>query len=289
MLRAAVACSPPVVVAVFAALVVLFRRRRLSPLRCVPRAVVFPPLPAPADPLRLSLPSPLFPSLLAASVPLRSAHLATIVAIVSVSARRSRVFSPPFLFFFFFAPINKMAQRRGILGLSDAVLGMICSQFCPHCVGEDCLGGFELPGSFGGPAYFGTLVALTQVNVRIGRLAQAARLHLFCARRDSLPLLVRSLVENPALAAHIRVVRLGDCDRDSNHGCILRDLASPQIIEGLKTLVAAELGADIDLSSAEGEQRLLAAFEQLPQPEDCSPVALVSLQPGETDTKQRAW
>ena len=169
-----------------------------------------------------------------------------------------------------------MAQRRGILGLSDAVLGMICSQFCPHCAGEDCLGSFELPSSFGGPEYFGTLAALAQVNVRIGRLAQAARLHVFCARRDSLPLLVRSLVENPALAAHIHVVRLGDHDRDSNHGCILRDLTSPQNIERLKFLVAPELGADIDLSSADAEKRLIASFEQLPPPEDSPPVLMVS-------------
>jgi hypothetical protein len=181
-----------------------------------------------------------------------------------------------------------MAQHRGILGLSDAVLGMICSHFCPHCAGEDCMGGFELPGSFGGPEYFGTLATLAKVNVRIGRLAQVARLHVFCARRDSLPLLVRSLVENPALAAHIRVVRLGDRDRDSDHGCILRDLASPQNIERLKSLVAPELGADIDLSCSDGEKSLLAPFEQLPLPEDSSPVAMVSLQPQKSDTKQSA-
>jgi hypothetical protein len=171
-----------------------------------------------------------------------------------------------------------MAQRRGILGLSDAVLGMICSQFCPHCAGEDCLGDFELPGSLGGPEYFGTLAALTQVNARIGRLAQAVRLHVFCARRDSLPLLARSLVENPALAAHIRVVRLGDRDRDSDHGCILRDLANPQNIERLKILAAPEPGVDVDLSRADDEERLLAPFEQLPLPEDSLPASMVSLQ-----------
>jgi hypothetical protein len=91
-------------------------------------------------------------------------------------------------------------------------LGRICEQFCPHCVGEDCLGnclgGFELPDSFWGPEYFGTLGSLTQVNKRIGWRAQAVRFHVFCGRRDSLPLLVRTLVECPALGANIFVVRL---------------------------------------------------------------------------------
>ncbi|KAK4149792.1 hypothetical protein C8A00DRAFT_18573 [Chaetomidium leptoderma] len=161
-----------------------------------------------------------------------------------------------------------MSRRSGILGLPDVVLGQICSQFCPHCCGEDCAGGSELPDSFRGPEYFGTLVALTQVNVRIGGLAQMARLHVFCGRRDSLPLLARTLVERPALAAHIRVVRLGDRDRDSHHGCILRELATPQAVERLKALLALELGADFDILCARGEQRLLAPFKQLPLTED---------------------
>jgi hypothetical protein len=78
--------------------------------------------------------------------------------------------------------LRHMAQVCGILGFPDAVLGRICSQFCPHCAGKDCLGGFELPDSFGGPEYFGTLDSLTWVNLRIGRLAQATRLHVFCGR-----------------------------------------------------------------------------------------------------------
>ncbi|KAK4035193.1 hypothetical protein C8A01DRAFT_48580 [Parachaetomium inaequale] len=165
-----------------------------------------------------------------------------------------------------------MAQGRGILGLPDAVLGRICSQFCPHCVGEDCLGdclgSFELPGSFWGPEYFGTLGALTQVNKRIGRRAQAARFHVFCGRRDSLPLLARTLVECPALGANIFVVRLGDRDKDSDHGCILRDLATLQDVERLKELAVPEPDPTLDLLCPVGEQRLLAPFKQLPPIED---------------------
>jgi hypothetical protein len=161
-----------------------------------------------------------------------------------------------------------MAEGRGILGLPDALVGQICSQFCPHCAGEDCVGGLELPASFWGPEYFGTLVALTQVNVRIGRRAQLVRLHVFCGRRDSLPLLTRTIVECPAFAAHIFVVRLGDRDKDTDRGCILWDLATPQDFNTLKALVVPDLAANFDLLCAQGEQLLLAPFQQLPSIED---------------------
>ncbi|KAH6855481.1 hypothetical protein B0I37DRAFT_322087 [Chaetomium sp. MPI-CAGE-AT-0009] len=161
-----------------------------------------------------------------------------------------------------------MAQGCGILGLPDTVLGRICSQFCPHCAGEDCLGGFALPDSFGGPEYFGTLAALTQVNLRIGRLAQAARLHVFCGHRDSLPLLARTLLDRPELGDNIRVVRLGHRDKDSDHGCVLRELGTPQAVDTLKNLAGLGEEANLDLLSIAGEQRLLAPFKQLPPTED---------------------
>ena len=156
-----------------------------------------------------------------------------------------------------------MAQGRGLLGLPDVVLGQICSQFCPHCVGEDCVGDCESPDGFGGPEYFGALAAMTQVNVRIGRRAQLVRLHVFCDRRDSLPLLARTLIEQPALAAHIFVVRLGNDNTDGKQGCILRQLATAQAVGMLKNLAVPELGADFDLLCAGGEQRLVAQFQQL--------------------------
>ncbi|KAK3903064.1 hypothetical protein C8A05DRAFT_33202 [Staphylotrichum tortipilum] len=161
-----------------------------------------------------------------------------------------------------------------ILGLPDAVLRQICMQFCPHCGGEDCLGSSELPDSFWGPEYFGTLGALAQVNVRVGRQAQAIRLHVFCGRRDSLPLLARSLVERPGLAAHISVVRLDDHDKDGGHGCILGELATPRNIGNLAALVAPVMGDNTDLSGASGNQHLLAPFKQLPAAEEpffCAP------------------
>ncbi|KAH6628913.1 hypothetical protein F5144DRAFT_631962 [Chaetomium tenue] len=161
-----------------------------------------------------------------------------------------------------------MAQSCGILGLPDVVLGRICSQFCPHCAGEDCLGGFELPDSFEGPEYFGTLASLTWVNLRIGRLAQATRLHVFCGRRNSLPLLVRTLLDRPQLGDNIRVIRLGNRDKDSHRQCVLRELGTPQAAETLKELTGLAEMARLDFLSREGEQRLLAPFEQLPPIED---------------------
>jgi RNase P/RNase MRP subunit p29 len=154
------------------------------------------------------------------------------------------------------------------------VLGQICSQFCPHCVGEDCLGGFELPDRFWGPEYFGTLGSLALVNKRIRWRAQPILFHVFCGRRNSLPLLARTLVESPALGAYIRVVRLGDRDKHGNSGCIVRELASLEAIEQLKMLVAPELGAEFDLLCEDGEDRLLEPFKQLPPVEDsffCAP------------------
>ncbi|KAK4102317.1 hypothetical protein N658DRAFT_485640 [Parathielavia hyrcaniae] len=164
--------------------------------------------------------------------------------------------------------------RHGILGLPDAVLAQICSQFCPHCGGEDCLNGFELPNSFWGPDFFGSLGALALVNVRIGRRAQAVRFHVFCGRRDSLTLLARTLVEQPALAAHIRVVRLGDKDKHGNWGCVVRELATPEAVERLKALVAPDLGAEFDPLRKRGEERLLQWFRRLLPIEDsffCAP------------------
>lgn len=175
---------------------------------------------------------------------------------------------------FFFLNFIKMSGRRGILGLPDAVLRQICTQFCPHCGGEDCLGGCELPDSFWGPEYFGTLAALAQVNVRLGRQAQAVRLHVFCGRRDSLPLLARTLAEHPGLAAHICVVRLGDRDRDAGHGGILGELATPGNIDSLAALVAPSVGNNALFTGASGDQQLLAPFMQLPAIEEtflCAP------------------
>jgi hypothetical protein len=111
-----------------------------------------------------------------------------------------------------------MATNSGFLGLPDAVLVQICSQFCPHCAGEDCIGGFELPERFWGPGYWGTLATLAQVNVRVARLAQQVRLHVVSGRRVpwgfSMTRLIRTLLDAPDLAQHIRVVRLGH--RDGN-------------------------------------------------------------------------
>jgi hypothetical protein len=189
-------------------------------------------------------------------------------------ARCFRLRRLPLLFLFFLAPANKMAQSQGILGLPDVVLEQICSQFCPHCVGEDCLGGFELPGGFWGPEYFGALRSLALVKKRIRRRAQPILFHVFCGRRNSLPLLARTLVENPALGAYIRVVRLGDRDKGGNSRCIVREMASLEAIEQLKMLVAPELGAEFDLLCEEGEERLLEPFKKLPPIDDsffCSP------------------
>ncbi|KAJ4298333.1 hypothetical protein N0V88_003358 [Collariella sp. IMI 366227] len=104
-------------------------------------------------------------------------------------------------------------RRDGILGLPAAVLGKICSQFCPHCCGEDCLGS-ALPGSFGGPEYFGTLDAMTKVGGRLGFAAQQVRCHVVASRGDLFPLLLRTLLAVPALGEHLRIVRLGDRDGD---------------------------------------------------------------------------
>ncbi|AEO64838.1 uncharacterized protein THITE_112021 [Thermothielavioides terrestris NRRL 8126] len=161
-----------------------------------------------------------------------------------------------------------MSEGTGILALPDSVLGRICSQFCPHCVGEDCVGGLALPDRYWGPEYFGTLDALTKVNVRIGRLAQQARLHVFCARRNSLRRLVRTLLEAPALAEHIRVVRLGYKDSDGDERCILRELATREAVQRLGSLAAPEAGAGFDFSSILGEKRLMAKFYTLPGVED---------------------
>lgn len=108
---------------------------------------------------------------------------------------------------------------RPWLSLSNEVLGKICEQFCPHCAGEDCLG--RPASDFAGPEYFGTLDALTKVNVRIGRQAQLVRHHFFSGSCHSLPKFVRVLVDRPALAAQVRVVRLGD---DDQQPCVLDGL-----------------------------------------------------------------
>ena len=157
----------------------------------------------------------------------------------------------------------RMAQGRGLLRLPDVVLGQICSQFCPHCVGEDCVGDCDSPDGFGGAEYFGALAALAQVNVRISRRAQLVRFHVFCDRRDSLPLLVRTLVEQPALAAHLLVVRLGNDNTDREQGCILRQLATSRAVGVLKDLEVPELGADFDLLCAGGEERSVAQILDL--------------------------
>ncbi|EAQ90176.1 predicted protein [Chaetomium globosum CBS 148.51] len=161
-----------------------------------------------------------------------------------------------------------MAQSRGILGLPDVVLGRICSQFCPHCAGEDCLGGFKLPDSFEGPEYFGTLASLNWVNLRIGRLAQATRLHVFCSRRDSLPLLVRTLLDRPQLGENIRVIRLGNRDKDSHRQCVLQELGTPQAADTLKELTGLAEMAKLDFLSTRRSPSMLAPFEQLPRIED---------------------
>lgn len=111
-----------------------------------------------------------------------------------------------------------MASDQPILRLPDEVLGKICKQFCPHCAGEDCLR--HGAADFSGPEYYGTLDSLTRVNVRIGRQAQLVRFHFFPGGYQSLPKFVRTLVEQPDLAAQVRVVRLGD--RDADQHCVLQ-------------------------------------------------------------------
>jgi hypothetical protein len=104
-------------------------------------------------------------------------------------------------------------------GLPKETLAKICEAFCPHCAGEDCLG--RSAADFGGPEYFDTLNALTKVNVGIGRQAQLVRHHFFSGGCHSLPKFVRTLAEQPVLAAHVRVVRLGD---DTDQACFLEGL-----------------------------------------------------------------
>ncbi|KAK4234128.1 hypothetical protein C8A03DRAFT_18912 [Achaetomium macrosporum] len=163
-----------------------------------------------------------------------------------------------------------MANGSSLLVLPDAVLGRICSQFCPHCAGEDCLGGFELPERFWGPEYFGTQDTLAKVNVRVGRLAQQVRLHIFCGRRHSLTRLIRTLLDAPALAEHLRVVRLGHRDGDQK---FLGEL-TPENVERLKGLGVMDAAAADRLVRSEilrrgqGRDVALAKFKALPPTED---------------------
>lgn len=163
---------------------------------------------------------------------------------------------------------SKMPRDVGLWDLPDAVLRKICEQFCPHCDGEDCLGSLALPDCFWGSELLGSLDALMMVNVRISRIAQQVRFHVFCGRRNSLSLLVRTLVESPALAEHVRVVRLGDQVFDGDARCVLRELASPHHVEKLKFFAFPEADVDLDFMSASGEKRLLAKFLNLPEIED---------------------
>ncbi|KAL2261981.1 hypothetical protein VTK26DRAFT_2814 [Humicola hyalothermophila] len=136
-----------------------------------------------------------------------------------------------------------MEQSEGILGrpclagLPDAVLARICEQFCPHCAGEDCVG--HGPGDFSGPEYYGTLGALVRVNKRIGQHAQLARLHSVSGGQQSLPKLVRTLVERPSLGDYVRVVRLGDGDVDQTS---FLDEMAPRGVQEFWSSVAAEGG-----------------------------------------------
>ncbi|KAK3311698.1 uncharacterized protein B0T15DRAFT_572014 [Chaetomium strumarium] len=154
-----------------------------------------------------------------------------------------------------------MATVTALLELPDAVLVQICSQFCPHCAGEDCLDGFELPERFRGPGYFGTLAALARVNVRMARLVQQVRLHVVCGRRSGwtycLSRLVRILLEKPELAEHIRVIRLGHRDGDQQFvGCF-----SPRQVQTMAALGVA--------SAVYGQgYAALAKFEGLEGTED---------------------
>ncbi len=116
---------------------------------------------------------------------------------------------------------------------------------------------------FEGPEYFGTLAALTQVNVRIGRRAQLVRLHVFCDRWNSLHLLVRTLGEQPSFAAHIFVVRLGDYKTDDSQGCISGQLTTAQDVGVLNELAVSELETDSDLLCAGGKQRLVTQSQDL--------------------------
>lgn len=106
---------------------------------------------------------------------------------------------PPFL-----SHLNTMEQGRGILALPVEVMGMVVGHFCPHCAGA----GLESMDSAHAELQ-GTLVALSRVNSRIGRAAQQTLFHVVLTGRNSLPKLLRTLMEQPAFASYIRVVDLG--------------------------------------------------------------------------------
>ncbi|KAL2022940.1 hypothetical protein VTK56DRAFT_4155 [Thermocarpiscus australiensis] len=147
-----------------------------------------------------------------------------------------------------------MAPAASILSLDDQQLRQICAQFCPHCGGGACqdpLSDFE--DAFKVSRL--TLCALARVDKQIGRQAQLVLFHVFAVRAKQLPLLLRTLVEKPALAPHVYVVRLGGDGVDQL--CVLQHVPAD---------AAKRLRASI-MPELRGDQHLTAPFSELPEPD----------------------
>ncbi|GAB1312529.1 hypothetical protein MFIFM68171_02739 [Madurella fahalii] len=138
-----------------------------------------------------------------------------------------------------------MEQGRGILDLPNEILDKIVGQFCQHCAGD----ALKPVDSVDRAEFQGTLIALTKVNRRMGRVARRILFHVVSSDHNSLPKLLRILMEQPAFAPYIRVVDLGGHAGDQD--CALHYLPE----QG-----AEELGA---LVKSVGRFEALPAIEEV--------------------------